>query len=198
MRVYSNNQSRWSWQASPPGQAQNTTVAVLGLGLIGSITAQRFIDNYFNVIGWSRTQKTLPGVDCYFGEDQFPAVLEAADYVVAILPSTPETRNLFNAETFALMNPQAVIVNCGRGDLINEADLVAALDSGMLATAILDVMQTEPLPVDSPMWQHSKIVLTPHVSGWHLGDAVNDIAENLRRLENGEPLLHLVDRKLGY
>ena len=150
------------------------------------------------MIGWSRTQKTLPGVECFFGEDQFPAVLKAADYVVSILPSTPETADLFNAEIFPLMKPEAVIINCGRGDLINEGDLIDALDNGLLAAAILDVMQIEPLPVNSPMWRHPKIVLTPHVSGWHLGDAVNDIAENLRRLDSGEPLLHLVNRQLGY
>jgi len=198
LRQYRNNQSRWSWQALTPRQAEKTTVAVLGLGVIGSITAQRFLDNRFNVIGWSRSKKMLPGVECYFGDDQFPAVLKAADYVVSILPSTPETVNLFNAETFPLMKPEAVIINCGRGDLIDEADLVEALDKGLLATAILDVMQTEPLPVNSPMWRHPKIVLTPHVSGWHLGDAINDIAENLRRLGSGEPLLHLVDRNIGY
>ena len=198
LRQYRNNQSRWSWQALTPRQAEKTTVAVLGLGVIGSITAQRFQDNRFNVIGWSRTKKMLPGVECYFGDDQFPAVLKVADYVVSILPSTPETVNLFNAETFPLMKPEAVIINCGRGDLIDEAELVEALDNGLLATAILDVMQTEPLPVNSPMWRHPKIVLTPHVSGWHLGDAINDIAENLRRLDSGEPLLHLVDRNIGY
>lgn len=198
LRQYRDDQAHWRWQAQVPRQAQETTVAVLGLGLIGSITAQRFIDNRFNVIGWSRTQKVLPNVECYFGEDQFPTVLKAADYVVSILPSTPETAGLFNAEILPLMKPQAVLINCGRGDLINEIDLIEALDNSLLAAAILDVMQTEPLPVNSPMWQHPKIVLTPHVSGWHLGDAVNDIAENLRRLDNGEPLLHLVDRKLGY
>jgi len=198
LRVYSDNQSRWLWQALPPRQAEETAVAVLGLGLIGSITARRFVDNRFKVIGWSRTEKTLDGVECFFGEDQFPAVLEAADYVVAVLPSTPETSNLFNQEVFALMKPAAVIINCGRGDLINEVDLVQALDDGILGAAMLDVMQVEPLPVNSPMWRHPKIVLTPHVSGWHLGDGIKDIAENLRRLDSGEKLLNLVDRKLGY
>jgi glyoxylate/hydroxypyruvate reductase A len=198
LRQYRHNQSRWIWQALVPRQAPDTTVAVLGLGLIGSITAQRFVDNRFKVIGWSRTRKNLDDVQCYFGEDQFPAVLKAADYVVSILPSTPDTVNLFNVDTFPLMKPEAVIINCGRGGLINETDLVEALDDGKLAAAILDVMQSEPLAVNSPMWLHPKVVLTPHVSGWHLGDAVNDIAENLRRLDSAEPLLYLVDRKLGY
>lgn len=198
LRVYSDNQSRWRWQALAPRQAAKTTVAVLGLGLVGSATAQKFVDNGFGVVGWSRTKKSLPGVKCYFGESQFPTLLKAADYVVSVLPSTPETVNLFNDEVFALMKPGAVIINCGRGDLINEADLIQALDNGLLGAAILDVMQIEPLPVNSPMWRHPKIVLTPHVSGWHLGDGIDDIAENLRRLDNGEALLHLVDRKRGY
>jgi glyoxylate/hydroxypyruvate reductase A len=198
LRQYRDNQARWRWQAEVPRQAEETTVAVLGLGLIGSTTARRFVDNRFKVIGWSRTQKELPGIECYFGEEQFPTVLQVADYVVSILPSTPETAGLFNAEIFPLMKPRAVLINCGRGDLINEVDLIEALDNNLLETAILDVMQTEPLPVNSLMWQHPDIVLTPHVSGWHLGDAVNDIAENLRRLDTGEPLLHLVDRELGY
>ncbi len=198
LRVYSDNQSRWRWQALAPRQAEKTTVAVLGLGLVGSVTAQKFVDNHFNVIGWSRTKKSLPGVECYFGEKQFSTLLKTADYVVSVLPSTPATVNLFNDEVFGLMKPGALIINCGRGDLINEVDLIQALDNGLLGAAILDVMQIEPLPVNSPMWRHPKIVLTPHVSGWHLGDGIDDIAENLRRLDNGETLLHLVDRKRGY
>ncbi len=197
-RLYSKNQAGWCWQTTAPRRADETVVAVLGLGVIGTITAQRFINNYFRVIGWSRSEKELPGVECYFGEDQLPAVLKLADYVVAVLPSTPKTVNLFNHDNFSLMKPGSVIINCGRGDLIDEADLVEALDDGKLAAAILDVMRTEPLPVNSPLWLHPKVVLTPHVSGWHLGDAVNDIAENLRRLDCGETPLHLVNRQLGY
>jgi glyoxylate/hydroxypyruvate reductase A len=86
----------------------------------------------------------------------------------------------------------------GRGDQVNEIDLVQALDQGLLAGAVLDVMSVEPLPAESPLWLHPKVELTPHVSGYHLGDAIFDIAENYRRLQNGEPLLHLIDRKQGY
>ena len=197
-RQYSKNQAGWSWQPTAPRKSDETIVAVLGLGVIGGITAQRFLDNHFRVIGWSRSEKELAGVDCYFGEDQLREVLKLADYVVAILPSTPETVNLFDHDRFSLMKQNSVIINCGRGDLIDEEDLVEALDHGKLSAAVLDVMQIEPLPVNSPLWEHPKVVITPHVSGWHLGDAVKDIAENLRRLETGEPLLHLVNRQLGY
>lgn len=197
-RQYSKNQAEWCWQPTAPRKSDETIVAVLGLGVIGSITAQKFLDNRFRVIGWSRSAKELTGVECYHGEDQLRAVLMLADYVVSILPSTPETVNLFDHDRFSQMKPGSVIINCGRGDLIDEADLVEALDHGMLSAAVLDVMQIEPLPVNNPLWVHPRAVLTPHVSGWHLGDAIKDIAENQRRLETREPLLHLVNRQLGY
>ena len=197
-RQYRDNQNVSIWQAVAPREASKTTVAVLGLGSIGCITANRFLDNRFNVVGWSRSPKQLKGIDCYFGADQLSNVIAMADFVVSILPVTPETKQLFDQQQFKRMKKGAVLINVGRGDLVNEVDLVQALDKGELAHAILDVMQIEPLPESSPLWAHSGVTLTPHVSGWHLGDSVNDIAENFRRLENGELLLNLVDRQLGY
>ncbi len=198
LTAYRQNQSRSLWQAYAPRRACETTVAVLGLGRIGHLVAESFRHCDFNVTGWSRSQKNLEGVACYTGLPQLPEVLGKADYVVSVLPSTPETTCLFNRESFAWMKPTAFIINVGRGTLIDEADLIQSLDDGLLAGAILDVMQTEPLPETSPLWKHDKVVLTPHVSGWHLGDAIKDIAENYRRLKTGEPLLNLVNRQLGY
>ena len=198
LRVYLNNQSRPLWEAQAPRRASLASVAVLGLGRIGALCASRFVDNEFRVLGWSRSEKRLPNVECHHGYDQLETVLGQADYVISVLPSTPETTQLFNRKSFQWMKSGSVIINVGRGTLIDEEDLVVALDDGLLATAILDVMQTEPLPLDSPLWQHPGVVITPHVSGWHLGDAIQDIAKNLRRLETGEPLLNLVNRKLGY
>ena len=170
----------------------------MGLGVIGSMVARRFVENRFRVTGWSRSEKNIADVECFYGDDQLPAILRIADYIVCILPSTPGTVNLFDHDRFSLMKPGSVIVNCGRGDLIDEADLIEALDDDKISAAILDVVQIEPLPVNSPLWVHPRVVLTPHISGWHLGDAIKDIAENLRRLENSEPLLYLVNRELGY
>ena len=96
------------------------------------------------------------------------------------------------------MKPGAWLVNVGRGDLIVEADLVAALASGPLAGAVLDVFREEPLPAAHPFWGHPKIAITPHVSGWHLTGGLEDVAENYRRLQDGRPLLHEVDRDAGY
>lgn len=197
-RQYRDNQSESTWHPMEPKESSKTTVAILGLGLIGGITANRFLDNHFKVIGWSRSPKQLAGVHCYAGMDQLPELLAEADYVISILPSTPETTDLFNQQRFSEMKETAVLINVGRGDLVNEGDLVQALDDGELSHAILDVMQVEPLPKASPMWRHAGITITPHISGWHLGDAIYDIAENFKRLEKEQPLLHLVDRQLGY
>jgi len=198
IRQYQINQGKNLWEGYAPRRASETTVAILGLGRIGGIVVERFLNSDFNVIGWSRSQKNIGGVKCYAGSEQLQAVLSEADYVVSILPSTPETENLFNHHTFEMMKPSAFLINVGRGTLVAEDQLMQSLDDRLLAGAVLDVMQTEPLPENSPMWQHPKIILAPHVSGWHLGDAVIDIAENYRRLRSGEPLLNQVNRELGY
>lgn len=198
MRQYHQQQARSEWISYPPRRAIETTIAVLGLGRIGQLVAQRFVDNGFKVVGWSRSLKALPEVACYADEDGLAQVLKLADYVVSVLPVTPQTRGMFKHSLFAGFNPQAFFINVGRGDLVNEPELMQALDDGLLAGAILDVMSIEPLPNDNSLWLHPKIQLTPHISGYHLGEAVADIAENYRRLQSGEPLLHRVDRELGY
>ena len=140
----------------------------------------------------------MDGVDCRHGLDALPGVLAACDYVACVLPSTPETRDLFDAALFAAMKPDAVIINVGRGDLIVEDALLGALDDGHLGGAVLDVFRAEPLPPKHPFWTHPKITVTPHVSGWHLTGGLEDVAENYKRLAAGEPLLHEVDRAAGY
>ncbi len=198
MRDYHQQQARSEWKFYPPRRADETTVAVLGLGRIGLLVAQRFVGNDFKVVGWSRSFKDIPDVRCYAGTDGLHQTLEFADYVVSVLPSTPQTLGMFNSYLFERFNPQSYFINVGRGDQVNEADLIEALDKGLLAGAVLDVMSVEPLPADSPLWLHPKVQLTPHISGYHLGDAIIDIAENYRRLQNGEALLNLVDRGQGY
>jgi glyoxylate/hydroxypyruvate reductase A len=198
IRSYHAQQSRSKWISYAPRRSSETTVAILGLGRIGQLAAQRFIDNQFKVIGWSRSQKELPGVDCYVGEGGLRTLLGIADYVVSILPSTGETLGLFNRKLFEQFKAGAFFINVGRGDLVNEKELMQALDDDLLAGAILDVVSIEPLPEENPLWLHPGVQLTPHISGYHLGDAIADIAGNFRRLETGQALLHLVDRKRGY
>jgi glyoxylate/hydroxypyruvate reductase A len=198
LRDYQRQQARSEWKSYPPRKAAETTVAVLGLGRIGRLVARRFVDNGFRTIGWSRGPKSLRDVACFSGDDGLRQLLQDADYVISVLPATDDTRGLFNRDLFRRFNPRSVLINVGRGDLVDEADLMQALDAGLLAGAVLDVMSIEPLPADHPLWLHPKIQLTPHISGYHLGDATRDIAENYRRLRSGEPLLHLVDLGRGY
>ncbi|HKK37010.1 MAG TPA: NAD(P)-dependent oxidoreductase [Paracoccaceae bacterium] len=185
----------WAPEAPPEGPGALT---VLGLGTVGARIAAAFAALEWRVTGWSRSAKALPGVECLSGEAGLATALGAAGHVVAVLPSTPGTRGLMGARRFAAMRPGALFVNLGRGDLVDEAALLAALDAGRPGRALLDVTATEPLPPDSPLWTHSAVTVTPHVSGWHVGDALADVAENRRRLAAGGPLIGEVDRRRGY
>ena len=186
------------WNPIPPKKNRETTVAVLGLGHIGGRTARLFAALGFKTLGWSRTQKSIPDVECHAGQDALNRVLAQADYVASILPSTPETTNLFDAARLKAMKLTATLINAGRGDLIVEADLISALDSGELGTTVLDVFPQEPLPQDHPFWSHDQISVTPHVSGWHIDDGLVAVADNYHRLLSGEPFLHEIDRARGY
>ncbi|MDE4173343.1 glyoxylate/hydroxypyruvate reductase A [Phaeobacter sp. PT47_59] len=191
-------QARAHWDPVAPKRTHMTTVGVLGLGHIGGLTARLMAGLGFQVHGWSRSAKGIEGITCHHGADALPGMLGQCDYVCAILPSTSETRGLMGPEMLAAMKPGAMLINAGRGDLIDEAALIAALNRGTPGHAVLDVLCTEPLPQDDPLWRHPSVTITPHVSGWHLGDALADVVENLRRLEAGQALLHEVDRARGY
>lgn len=198
MRYYAAEQAAARWSSVAPLYTPETVVAVLGLGHIGGRTARMLRDVGFQVIGWSRTAKTIDGVACHHGPAALREVLQAADYVCAILPSTDETRGMFDASVLSTMKSGSILINAGRGDLIDETALISHLNDGSLAGAVLDVVGAEPLPADNPLWTHPSVTITPHVSGWHLGDAFKDIAENHRRLLAGHALLHEVDRTKGY
>ncbi|WP_171173504.1 glyoxylate/hydroxypyruvate reductase A [Ruegeria sp. HKCCD8929] len=198
MPVHETEQAKSTWTPVEPRYTPDTVVGVLGLGHIGGRTARMLRDIGLQVKGWSRTPKEIDGVDCRHGYDSLPDLLGECDHVCAILPSTPETVGLFNADLLSSMKPGSQLLNAGRGDLIDETALMQALDAGTPGHAVLDVVSQEPLPADNPLWSHPRVTITPHVSGWHLGDALNDVAENYRRLTAGEPLLHEVDRARGY
>lgn len=186
------------WRPVEPRKNADTTVAVLGLGHIGRRTAELFVSLGFAVKGWSRAPKSIAGVECFDGVGGLSPTLADSDYVIAVLPSTDATRDLFDRELFGQFKPDAVLINVGRGDAVVEGDLLAALDAGQLGGAVLDVFRREPLPADDPLWSHAKVLVTPHVSGWHLDGGLEDVAENYRRLTAGQPLLHEVDKASGY
>lgn len=198
MRFHDARQAARVWEPVAPRVTPDTVVGVLGLGHIGARTAGMIAGVGFKVIGYSRSPKYIEGIDCRHGADALLPMLGECDYVASVLPSTPETRGLVNREFLASMKRGAVLINVGRGDLVIEKDLLKNLDTDHLGGVVLDVVGTEPLPQDSPLWSHPKITITPHVSGWHLGDALKDVAENYRRLMDGTPLLHEVDRARGY
>lgn len=191
-------QENCSWEPIEPREAAKTVIGVLGLGHIGGRVARLFHDLKFQVRGWSRSEKFIDGVECVHGADALAPMLGQCDHVCAILPSTAATTGLFDADLLSAMKPGSTLINVGRGNLIDEAALLAALDAGRPGRAVLDVVSTEPLPPGNPLWTHPDVIVTPHVSGWHLGDAFRDVAENYRRLAAGRPLLHEVDRARGY
>lgn len=187
------------WRPAVPPLARNRTVAMLGLGELGRACAQALADLRFNVVGWSRTQKSIPGLTCLSGDDGLQTALSQAEIAVLLLPLTQATENLLNAARLTVMPKGAIIINPGRGPLIDDDALIAALDAGQIAHATLDVFRTEPLPADHPFWAHPRVTVTPHIASETRADTASDvIAENIRRGEAGAPFLHLVDRDQGY
>ena len=187
------------WEPLPPPLARDRSVTILGLGALGGAVGQALAALNFPVTGWSRSPKTVAGLTCLSGEDGLARSLDRASIVVLLLPLTGATENLMNADRLARMARGGVLINPGRGPLIDDAALIAALDAGHLAHATLDVFRTEPLPPEHPFWAHPKVTVTPHIaSATRPASAARVVAENIRRGEAGEPFLHLVDRAAGY
>jgi len=192
-----NPENAWNW--SPPPLARQRSVSVLGLGELGAACAQTLAGLNFRVTGWSRSQKRIDGVTCVAGDAGLAEALSAAEILVLLLPLTPATENLMNADRLAAMPRGAKLLNPGRGPLIDDAALLAALDAGQIGHATLDVFRAEPLPACDPYWAHPNVTVTPHIaSSTRPATAAEIIAENIRRSEAGEDLMFLVDRSAGY
>lgn len=174
-------------------------IVVLGLGQTGKVTCERLRDLEFDVIGWSRSPKQIDGVTRLSGDDALPQVLAQADILVNLLPLTAATTDLINQNTLAMMPDGAFFINCSRGGTVVDADLLAALDSGKIEAAALDVFRAEPLPASDPYWSHPKVSVTPHAAApSNERSAARFIADHIRRvLDGGEPW-PIVDRTRGY
>ena len=184
------------WDPRPVPLATERRVTVLGLGALGAACAEALAGLGFDVTGWARSSKAVAGVR--FVPD-LGAALDGAEVVVLLLPLTPETEALLSAPLLARLAPGAVVLNPGRGGLIDDAALLAALETGQVGHATLDTFRVEPLPEGHPYWAHPQVTVTPHVaSETRPVTASTVIAENLRRALAGEQLLHLVDRARGY
>lgn len=179
--------------------AADRRVGVMGLGNLGMRAAQMLAAVGFPVSGWSRSAKDLPGIRTFAGADQFDAFLAQTDILVCLLPVTPETADIIDADLLARLPKGAQIINVGRGGHVVEADLIAALDSGHIAGAVLDVFRTEPLPADSPLWGHDRVIVTPHIASTPTrGEKARFVARCIALLGEGKPLPNIFDPARGY
>ncbi|SLN75739.1 2-hydroxyacid dehydrogenase [Roseisalinus antarcticus] len=187
------------WAPSPPPLARNRRVTILGLGELGTACGTALARLGFDVTGWSRTPRSVPDLRCLAGPSELETAIDGAEILVLLLPLTPETENTLDAPRLARLSPGAVVLNPGRGALVDDTALLAALESGQVGHATLDTFRTEPLPADHPYWQNDQVTVTPHIASATRPDTASVvIAENLRRAIDGAPLLHLVDRSRGY
>ncbi len=196
---YREQQARGVWRQLPQRLAAETTVGVLGLGELGAAAVRALRGAGFPVLGWSRRARTIAGLETFAGRAGLDALLPRCHVVVCLLPLTAETRGLLDASRLRALPRGSGVVSLARGAHVVAADLLAALDSGQIAHAWLDVFETEPLPAEHPFWRHPGITLTPHVAA--LTDprtATPMVVANLDRVRRGEAPLHLVDRSAGY
>lgn len=196
---YAAQQRAAQWLQHPPLRADEIRVALLGLGQMGRTAAQTIAQHGYRVTGWSANPCTVQGIVASSGDAALPSLLSSAHIVVNLLPLTPATRGLFNAGTLAQMRPGASLVNLARGGHVVDADLLAALDSGHLRHAVLDVFAAEPLPAEHPFWHHAQVTVLPHVAAQtDPRSAALVAADNVHAFRAGRAPSHLVDRTRGY
>jgi glyoxylate/hydroxypyruvate reductase A len=196
--VYRDQQRAGDWTQHAELMARERIVAVLGAGALGGPVAAMLATLGFRVRSWSRTGHAVPNVES-FEAVHLADMVTNANALINLLPATPETADIVDSVLLARLAPGALLVNAGRGAAVVDADVIAALDSGQLGWAVLDVFRTEPLPADHPFWAHARVFVSPHVAApTHARTAVAVMAESIRRHERGEAVAHIVDRTLGY
>jgi glyoxylate/hydroxypyruvate reductase A len=199
MPAYARQQRQRVWQALPYRAPSRTRVGLLGLGALGAAAAEDLRRAGFSVAGWSRSGQSLPGIETATGADGLSGLLTRSDIVVCLLPLTADTRGLLDAARLAQMKPGASLINFARGPIVVTHDLIAALDSGHLAHAVLDVFDVEPLPTDSALWDHPRVTVLPHISApTDRASAAGIVAANVRRYRASGAHPEPVDRVRGY
>ena len=195
------NQKRQQWVAKMAQPLNGKTLGILGLGAIGEEVARLASALGMRVIGTRRRPEPMANVAEVLPPERTPDVLGQSDFVLLLLPATPQTDNFINAQRLAMMKPGAWLLNFGRGHLINDNDLIAAVGNKQIAGAVLDVFRQEPLPAEHPFWTTEGIIVLPHIGGPHpQRDKIvaKLFVENLGRFLEGKPLKELVDRQAGY
>lgn len=199
---YEADAAQGNWTYRKPRMRQDFPVGVMGLGILGERVSRALAQFDFPVTGWSRSAKSIPGVQCFSGEAGFNDFLAATRILVCLLPLTPDTENIMRHGTLARLQPGGYVINVARGSHLVDDDLIALIDSGQLAGATLDVFRTEPLPAAHPFWTHPKITVTPHTSARTLREeSIAQIAGKIRALQDGATIASLagvVDLDKGY
>ncbi|HTZ38394.1 MAG TPA: glyoxylate/hydroxypyruvate reductase A [Stellaceae bacterium] len=196
---YLAQQRAGEWRQREQPNAEERTVGILGFGTLGQDAGRKLAALGFAVAGWSRSAKAVPGFASFAGAAGLAEIAARSDILVSLLPATAATENILDAALFARLPRGAALVNAGRGNQLVETDLVAALDSGQLSGAVLDVFRDEPLPASHPFWRHPRIVVTPHVAAeTNPATAAPIIARAIADCAAGRPVANLVDRARGY
>ena len=199
LRAYRDDQAREAWNPRPARRRADFRIGVLGLGVLGGEVARALADFGFDVTGWSRTPRDIPGVRCISGPDALDTVLARSELVLLFLPATPDTDRLLDRARLALLPNGAALANLSRGELVDEAALLEALDTGRIGAAYLDVFRREPLPGGHPFWRHPRVEITPHVAALtDVGIACAQVAAKIRQLETGKAISGVVERARGY
>ena len=192
-------QSCATWRPHTYPAPWDRTIGIMGLGELGTAAARKLLEFGFKVRGWSRSPKSIDKVESFYGRDQLPTFLSGAEILVCLLPLTAETRGILNASLLAQLPRGASLINAARGGHLVEADLSAAMASGQVTAATLDVFETEPLPEDHPFWTTDRLYVTPHnASDTDPRSAAWRIAKQIAKFEAGEALENVVDRTRGY
>jgi glyoxylate/hydroxypyruvate reductase len=188
-----------TWAPLPQFRREDFAVGVLGMGALGSQVLKALAPFGFPLRGWSRTEKSVAGVQCYHGPAGLDTFLRGTRVLVCMLPLTPDTSNIIDRSNMSKLPQGAYLINVARGAHLAEPDLLNLIKAGHLAGATLDVFRNEPLPAQHPFWQEPRITITPHISALTLRrESVQQIAEKIGKIENGELVDGIVDRNLGY
>lgn len=197
--LYLADQREGRWSPRPVVVSTDRVVGIMGLGVLGRAVAEAVRDLGFQVRGWSGSSKTIDGVATFSGEGERAAFLGGCDILVCLLPLSDRTHGILSAEIFAALPAGARLLNIGRGGHLVENDLLAALESGHVSSAVLDVLGKEPPPADHPLLRHPRVMITPHVAGTTFPEtAARRVIEAIRRHRAGKPLDNVVERSRGY